>query len=507
MSISFKSLAYSLAITTLASCSFENSKLSESLSMQDIKEWISPEYSIHSNKIRQEIANLSTTEKTTMYADAFTQEYYAQHHDFVWITRHGINEKADTLLSWLEDVEQHALKRNSFHVDEIHKDLTILRSKDLSGTDINQLLGRLEYRLTKTFLRYAAGQRYGYINPHYVFNHLLVDEDTKYRQLYDIPSEAATDSFYNYALQQVDKEKLGAFLQEIQPKEKLYNTLQQEYKRAVSQGNNEKARLARINMERARWRYKRPSGKYVWVNLANFMLTAVDEKKDSALSMRICCGSPSHKSPMLVSEIKLLELNPYWSIPYSIIKKEIAPNHSGDSAYFERNRYRITDNQSGQQVNPASLTSAMLSSGRYSIRQDNGVGNSLGRMIFRFDNKFAVYLHDTNNPAAFNRTFRAVSHGCIRLQKPLDLAFFLMNEEDTKIQDKIRIAIDRAPVTEWGKNYLNSGARKMSSYTYDPHIPVYINYYTMYPNPKGELEVHPDNYKYDEVLDNKLSQF
>ena len=110
---------------------------------------------------------------------------------------------------------------------------------------------------------------------------------------------------------------------------------------------------------------------------------------------------------MLQSRIERVDMNPYWNIPYSIVKKEIAPRHAGDEAYFSRNRYRIFNKETGEELPPAAVTSGMLTSGRYRIRQDNGEGNSLGRLIFRFPNNFSIYLHDTNNRQAFKRTNRA----------------------------------------------------------------------------------------------------
>ena len=135
---------------------------------------------------------------------------------------------------------------------------------------------------------------------------------------------------------------------------------------------------------------------------------------------------------MLQSRIERVDMNPYWNIPYSIVKKEIAPRHAGDEAYFSRNRYHIFNKETGEELPPAAVTSDMLTSGRYRVRQDNGEGNSLGRLIFRFPNNFSIYLHDTNNRQAFKRTNRAISHGCIRIEKPLELAVFLLNSPEEK---------------------------------------------------------------------------
>lgn len=502
-----------LFITMLMSCQQDGKRVCV-VSMQDIKEWILPEYSLKSRHIRDEIEQL-VQEEPKMYADTFAKNYYKEKGHFIWITRHGINEKADTLLSYLRNIEEEGFLPSSFYVSKIEKELQKLRTKKDGEEDINKLMGRLEYHLTKAFLRYATGQRYGYIVPSYVLNNIESEKsypEPSQRHHFGIHAEIATDSFYIHALKQAQSGKLESFLHKVQPQISLYKTLKQEYLSAKKEENIERARLARINMERARWRYPRPEGKYVWVNLAGFQLTAVNENTDSVLTMRICGGAIAHKSPLLTSKITKLELNPYWVIPPSIIRHEIAPSHTGDTTYFTRHRYNIIDRRTGGQVNPASLSSSQLNSGQYVIRQQNGGGNSLGRIIFRFPNDYSVYLHDTNMPSAFRLATRAVSHGCIRLEKPLELAFFIMENMDSIQQDKIRMEIGRAPVTQWGKMYKaqnpQAGARpKNKSYPVESGFPVFLDYYTLYPNREGVLEEHPDNYHYDTIIEKALDSF
>ena len=509
----FRKLPLLFLIAMIMSCQQDGKQL-HIASMQDIEKWILPEYSLKSRHIRDQIYEL-TQEASAMYADAFTIKYYKGKGHFIWITRHGIDEKADTLLSYLRNVEEEGFNTSSFYVTRIEQDLQNLRNRKDSPEDINQLMGRLEFNLTKALLRYATGQRYGYIVPSHVLNNIESEKsypEASQRHHFGIHAEMATDSFYTHALEQARSEELGTFLREIQPQIPLYKTLKQEYLSAKEKGDTERARLAWINMERARWRYPRPQGKYIWVNLAGFQLTAVNEKKDSMLTMRICGGAIAHKSPLLTSKISRLELNPYWNIPPSIIRHEIAPLHTGDTAYFARHRYEIIDKKTGGNVNPASLSSAQLNSGQYVIRQTNGGGNSLGRIIFRFPNNYSVYLHDTNMPSAFRLATRAVSHGCIRLEKPLDLAFFIMEDLDSIQQDRIRMEIGKAPVTQWGKRYRAQNPQteekpKHKFYPVESGYSVFLDYYTLYPNREGVLEEHPDNYHYDTVLEKALKRF
>ena len=141
--------------------------------------------------------------------------------------------------------------------------------------------------------------------------------------------------------------------------------------------------------------------------------------------MRAACGALKTKTPLLSSRINLMQVNPEWVMPMSIVSGDVA-RHGGDSAYFARHRYYITDRKTGKRLSPKSVTAGMLNSGNYRVAQEGGAGNSLGRIIFRFPNNFSVFLHDTSSPGVFKRDNRGVSHGCVRVQRPFDLAVFMM---------------------------------------------------------------------------------
>ena len=241
-------------------------------------------------------------------------------------------------------------------------------------------------------------------------------------------------------------------------------------------------------------------GRWKFVNIASQQVWAIGP--DSVINMRVCYGKPDTKTPLLSSEITRIEVNPEWGIPQSIIRNEVS-YHAGDSAYFARRNYYIT-NSSGQRVNPATLTASQLGSGRYAVRQRSGAGNSLGRIIFRFPNKFSVYLHDTSSPSAFNRDTRTISHGCVRLQRPFEIAEFVLPEADAWTLDKMRLSMDLQPKTEQGREYKrqHSGAiRLINNQSVEPKVPVLIDYYTLYPNPKtGELNTWGDPYGYDNIV-------
>ena len=257
-----------------------------------------------------------------------------------------------------------------------------------------------------------------------------------------------------------------------------------------------------INLERARWQYKPEKGsKYVIGNIAAFMLQAFNEEVDSILEMRICCGSVRNKTPLLYSKIYYMELNPYWNVPQNIIRKEIIPSYRRDTTYFTRNRMKVYD-KNGNRVNPHDVKWAKYTAGvPFTVKQDNKEGNSLGRIIFRFPNPYAAYLHDTPSRWAFNRSNRAVSHGCVRLERALDFAFFLLEKPDELLEDRIRIAMDIAPKSDEGKKLNRSEAyRELKHYSLKEAIPLFLDYQTMYLAADGKLSYCEDIYKYDDPL-------
>ena len=138
-----------------------------------------------------------------------------------------------------------------------------------------------------------------------------------------------------------------------------------------------------------------------------------------------------------------MEVNPQWVIPMSIIEDDVA-KRAGDTTYFNRNRYHIFDRQTNKELPVTEVSKAMLLSGKYRVAQEGGAGNSLGRIIFRFKNNFSVFLHDTSNPGAFERSQRSMSHGCVRVAKPFNLCQFVLGEDaDEWLMDRIRISMGR----------------------------------------------------------------
>ena len=510
--------AFSLFILLCFLFACDNKPNQHVRSLDELQEWIRPEYALKAERVWQALEAAARHTGGKMYADRYVREHYGQPDaPLIWLTPEGITDQADTLLTFLAQANDMGLTATAFHADTLQRLLSRIHNFNFEGTTANAILGQTEFLLTQALMRYACGQRFGFIHPRRVFNHLLPDipasGETRttvvYRQIFDQGNEEPTDSFIRRTMDEVRNHRVGDFLRQIQPTSPLYQQMQQEYLRAQSQNDTTRSRMARINMERARWRYPHPSGgRYIWVNLAGQELTAVDTERDTLTTMRVCCGNWNHKTPLLHSVIRHVELNPYWVIPQTIVRKEIIPNHTGDSAYFARNHYQAINKETKEEVNPATLSASDLRSARFTLRQERGSGNSLGRIIFRFPNNFSVYLHDTNNRGAFQRANRAISHGCVRVERPLDLALFFLDNPKPLFIDRIRMAIDLPPLTPEGRNYQEAhpDARPMPSFSYDRPVPVWIDYWTLYPTPKGTLQSFSDPYGYDKVIEKNLDE-
>jgi murein L,D-transpeptidase YcbB/YkuD len=271
-----------------------------------------------------------------------------------------------------------------------------------------------------------------------------------------------------------------------------------------------------VNLERLRWVPVKSLGKkFIRVNVADMTLKAY--KNDTvALTMKVCVGRPLNMTPLLQSNIFELIINPTWTVPNSIIVKEIAVKASKNISYFERNHIRVY--LQGTEIDPSTVdwTKISISHQPYKMVQDSGSKNSLGRIKFNFNNPFSVYLHDTNLKSAFKHHDRAVSHGCIRVEKPVELLNFCFPDlrpvYKTQIQkneliiDKIRHSIDLKVISKVGKDQLkaNPNSMKVKKVELNPFIPIVMDYQTCFINLKGKIMFREDIYKLDILLNKQL---
>jgi murein L,D-transpeptidase YcbB/YkuD len=191
-------------------------------------------------------------------------------------------------------------------------------------------------------------------------------------------------------------------------------------------------RQIELNMERWRWLPDVLGERYILVNIPNFTLE-VAEHGQPVLTMRVVVGRPTRPTPTLGGGITHLILNPPWYVPPTIALQDKLPLIHKDPSYVTRQHFKIFQGlgAGSTQVDPRAIDWSKMTSRNfpYRLRQDPGPANALGRVKFLFPNPFQVYLHDTPSRELFAKTARAFSSGCIRLEKPTELAEYLLRDD------------------------------------------------------------------------------
>ena len=164
--------------------------------------------------------------------------------------------------------------------------------------------------------------------------------------------------------------------------------------------------------------------RYVEVNIPSTSVEAIENGRVVHRYVAIV-GDPEHPSPEIAAHISVINLNPTWTLPTSIIKKEIIPKMQKDPGYLTRAKIRILDGF-GKEVDPKAIDWSTNRAVNYTLRQDSGAGNSLGAIRIGMPNKLAVYMHDTPSKRLFGADYRFLSHGCVRVQGVFDYAEWLL---------------------------------------------------------------------------------
>lgn len=469
------------------------------------------DFFIDSSLVVHNLRRIAFADKGGTVADKHTRNYYLNGGKLIWLSYNGVSSKADSVLCCLAQVDSMGFDSESFGYSKICKDLQRIRTLnfDSASNNINNVYARLDYCLTKAFLCYAEGQKFGFTNPYALFNRLdLRDSDSlhiSYRSLYDIPTKRPDGNFLAEAFDAMHKDEktISQYLKNIQPENPLYQLFLSKYRQAASAAER---RLALCNMERSRWRhgdYPQMHNKYVVVNIPAQQLLAVNN--DERQTMRVAIGALKTKTPLLTSRVKRMDFNPPWIIPKSIIRTSVR-HHAGNSEYFESHGYSIKERKTGKIVDPTVATPEMLMSSDFLVMQRGGEGNALGRVIFRFDNDYSIYMHDTSSPGVFGRANRMVSHGCIRVEHPYELAVFMLNSRDDRLMSKMKEAMTMR-INDNGDEPKRNINKSIRSKSIEPQVPLYITYYTLYPNEQGTLISYPDIYGFDNVLYKAISSF
>jgi murein L,D-transpeptidase YcbB/YkuD len=248
-------------------------------------------------------------------------------------------------------------------------------------------------------------------------------------------------------------------------------------------------------LERWRWLPDINRKAPIVVNIPEFRLRAYDEKFNVGVTMNVVVGKAyGHSTPVFSENMQYLIFRPYWDVPYSITRAEIVPHLEKDPDYLAKDRLQIVDSRRNP-VSTGPVTSDMidqLRAGKLFIRQIPGPKNSLGLAVFLFPNSYAIYMHDTPATEFFAQSRRDFSHGCIRLEKPADMAAWVLRDKAGWTPEKIHAAMTGGP-----------DAQQINL----PHpIPVLIVYATVIVLEDGLVQFYDDIYGHDAALQKVLAK-
>lgn len=243
---------------------------------------------------------------------------------------------------------------------------------------------------------------------------------------------------------------------------------------------------ASVNLERLRWL---PDSikelEMILVNTANFQLDFI-QKRDTIFTSRVIVGKSYHSTPQFSAPMSYLVFSPTWTVPSSITRNEIIPAIKKDNQYLAKKNMKLLTS-SGTVVDPNTIDWGKVTPRNfpYIVRQEPGEQNSLGLVKFMFPNKYSVYIHDTPSRSLFAREDRALSHGCIRIQKPFELAKLLLSFDDNWSDEKIRNAMRQS---------------REQTVMLDRKIPVVILYLTYWTDGRGDPYFRHDIYSRDSEI-------
>ncbi|MBP0439736.1 L,D-transpeptidase family protein [Tianweitania sediminis] len=480
---------------------------------------------------------------------AAIEKHYAAHPDFIWVQDGSTHARAEAALAVLDDAASYGLEPGDYQVTR----LSAAAEGEVSATTEAGLI-RFEMALSARVLRYIRDAHAGRINPNLISGyHDFPDKPIDYAAALDsltsgidVKSYLETQHPQNaeYRALRSELKTLRAELPEtairVDPKlllkpgqssselPKMLSLIVQKsdaaYKAAhgaaieanaggeiytpelvtavkaaqeahglkadgvigprtvaviAGMSKADKINKVEVALEQLRWHPSQLGDTLVLLNAASFQAIYRENGVDK-LTMRTVVGSPATQTSFFYDEIERVEYNPYWGVPRSIIVNEMLPRLLNDPGYLDRAGYEVTDAK-GQRIPSSAINWAAHGSNiPYNVRQTPSEANALGELKIMFPNKHAIYMHDTPQKSFFSRDARALSHGCVRLSDPRGMAAAVLGSDLAHVEAKL--------------------AKGHSSEKITRKIPVYVAYFTAWPNQAGQVSYVPDVYDRDEKV-------
>ncbi|RZB38139.1 MAG: L,D-transpeptidase YcbB [Desulfobacteraceae bacterium Eth-SRB2] len=479
----------------------------------------------------------------------------------VWVTKDGLNNKAEVLIKIIIEADHEGLDSETYHQKDILTLLTDIKFSMVSDTPDPAKLAELDLLLTDAFFSYGFHLSEGIVDPYSKNLNWYINKPKRrlgnifQTVLYDGKMEGFVDVLQPHhsgylrlklALLKYQKIKRSGCWHEVPSGGKLRkgdygtriaalrsrliisgdstdstNSNQDYFDEVLEDGVRrfqarhglkvdgivgsktllalnvpveDRIRQIRLNMERWRWLPQDLGKSYLMVNTANFKLNVI-ENEQSIKSIKAIVGKIKRRTPILSRKITYLELNPYWNIPQKIALNDILPCIKKKPCYLADHNIRVFENweENARELNPESIDWAVITKKKfvYKLRQDPANSNALGRVKFVFPNEFSIYLHDTPARNLFNMTRRAFSSGCIRIEKPIELAAYLLQNNSKWSLEKLVAAVNRK--------------KNKTIFLSDP-IKIYILYWTAWVYKDGIVNFRDDIYGRDRRLSIALNE-
>jgi murein L,D-transpeptidase YcbB/YkuD len=253
-------------------------------------------------------------------------------------------------------------------------------------------------------------------------------------------------------------------------------------------------RQMQLTLERWRWLPLEYGKSPIIANIPEFRLRAYDQNFKIALSMNVVVGKAfDHNTPVFSNTMQYVVFRPYWSVPYSIARAEFFPRIVKDPDYLNKKGFEVVDSRQDV-VGSGTVTGdelEQLRAGKLFVRQKPGPKNSLGLVKFIFPNNYNIYMHDTPEQELFSKSRRDFSHGCIRLERPADVAVWVLRDNPGWNTDHVRAA-------------MNGTATQQVNLAHP--IPVLILYATVIVTEDGQVHFYDDIYGHDAALEKVLAK-
>jgi murein L,D-transpeptidase YcbB/YkuD len=386
--------------------------------------------------------------------------HYSQHPQSLWSDKGNISAKAQAAVATLAAADAVGLDPADYGVA-----MPDLQSADAGARPPAPL--RFELALSAKILTYVLDATRGRIDPNRLSGY------------HDLPRKTVDLVDALAAIAQTSD--IAAYLESRNPDNLQFRALVAELARQREEDPQGKTAKLRIALKQMRWLPRQLGTRYVFLNQPAFEVSYFNDA-GPPLTMRAVIGKRDAQTYFFTDRIKEITYNPHWNVPRSIVVNEMLPKLWRDPSYLGRLGYEVR-NSRGREVASSAVDWAAVATQQVGIdvRQPPGRGNALGRLKIDFPNKHAIYMHDTNQKHLFAREQRALSHGCVRLEHPREMAAALLG---AGVAD-----IDRKIATEETQTERVQG-----------DIPVYLAYFTAWPDPQGNVRYYKDVYDRDARL-------